>query len=124
VVETGVQVGVNQVVRVDLTLRLGAVTETIEVSTAAPLMQAETSSLGTIETERRISELPLNGRNFIQLAYLGSGANGGQTGSNVSGEVFENERASAALAAADRKLDTPFGRCGSNSGPPALSNRI
>jgi len=36
-----------------------------------PLLQTEASSLGTIETERRISELPLNGRNFIQLAYLG-----------------------------------------------------
>ena len=65
----------------------------VEVTGAAPLLQSETSSLGTIETQRRISELPLNGRDFIQLAYLGPGANGSQTGSNVSGGVFENERA-------------------------------
>ncbi len=98
VVEPGVQVGVNQIVRVDLTLRLGAVTDTIEVSTAPPLLQVESSSLGTIETERRISDLPLNGRNFLQLAYLGPGANSGATGSNVSGGVFENERANEAVS--------------------------
>src|SRR5881296_4138762 len=70
----------------------------VEVTTAAPLLQTDTSSLGTIETERRISELPLNGRNFIQLAYLGPGANSGVTNSNVSGGVFENERANEALS--------------------------
>jgi hypothetical protein len=70
----------------------------MEVTAAAPLLQTEASSLGTLETERRISQLPLNGRNFIQLAYLGPGANGGQTGSNVSGQVFENERANEAVS--------------------------
>ena len=97
-VEPNVEVGVNQVVRVNLRLQVGAVTESVEVTGAAPLLQTETSSLGTIETERRISDLPLNGRNFIQLAYLGPGANSGQSGSNVSGGVFENERANEALS--------------------------
>src|SRR5439155_20073870 len=78
-VEPSVEVGVNQVVRVNLRLQVGAVTELVEVTGAAPLLQTETSSLGTIETERRISDLPLNGRNFIQLAYLGPAANSGQT---------------------------------------------
>jgi Carboxypeptidase regulatory-like domain len=93
-----VDVSVSQSVRVDLLLKLGAASERVEVTGAAPLLQTESSSLGTIETERRISELPLNGRNFIQLAYLGPGANGGQTGTNVSGGVFENERANEAIS--------------------------
>jgi hypothetical protein len=97
-VNSKVEVGVSQVIRVDLSLQIGAVTEVVEVTGAAPLLQTETSSLGTIETEKRISDLPLNGRNFIQLAYLGPGANGGMTGSNVSGGVFENERANEALS--------------------------
>jgi hypothetical protein len=97
-VQAGVDVAVNQSVRVDLVLKLGAASERVEVTGAAPLLQTESSSLGTIETERRISELPLNGRNFIQLAYLGPGANGGQTGTNVSGGVFENERADEAIS--------------------------
>ncbi len=76
--ESSVDVGVNQVVRVDLALQVGSKTETVEVTSAAPLLQTETSSLGTIESTQRITELPLNGRNFIQLAYLGPGANGGR----------------------------------------------
>src|ERR1700693_81420 len=97
-IQEKLDVAVNQSVRVDLVLKLGAASERVEVTGAAPLLQTESSSLGTIETERRIAELPLNGRNFIQLAYLGPGANGGQTGTNVSGGVFENERANEAIS--------------------------
>src|SRR5206468_7722944 len=93
-----VEVGINQVVRVDLTLQVGATTQTLEVTGAPPLVQTETSSLGTLETTRRVVDLPLNGRNFIQLAYLGPGANAGQQGSNVSGGVFENERANEGVS--------------------------
>jgi Carboxypeptidase regulatory-like domain len=97
-IQPNVEVGVSQVVRIDLMLKLGSTSEAVEVKGTAPLLQTETSSLGTIETERRISDLPLNGRDFIQLAYLGPGANGGQTGSNVQGGVFENERANEAVS--------------------------
>jgi Carboxypeptidase regulatory-like domain len=97
-VQSSVEVGVNQTARVDIALSVGSTTESVQVTAAPPLLQTEASSLGTIETERRISELPLNGRNFIQLAYLGPGANGGQTGTNVSGGVFENERANEAVS--------------------------
>jgi hypothetical protein len=97
-IQPSVDVGVNQAARLDIALLVGSINESVQVTTAPPLLQTEASSLGTIETERRISELPLNGRNFIQLAYLGPGANGGQTGSNVSGGVFENERANEAVS--------------------------
>src|SRR5438132_2834712 len=97
-VKPNVDVCVNQVLRVDLSLQVGGANEVVEVTGVVPLLETESSSLGTQETERRISELPLNGRNFIQLAYLGPGANSGQTGSNVSGGVFENERANEALS--------------------------
>jgi hypothetical protein len=96
--QASVDVAVNQSVRVDLVLKLGSTSEKVEVTGAAPLLQTESSSLGTIETERRIADLPLNGRNFIQFAYLGPGANGGQTGTNASGGVFENERSNEAIS--------------------------
>src|SRR6516164_9175178 len=96
--QANVDVGVNQTVRVDLVLQVGATTQTVEVKGAPPLVQTETSSLGTIENQKRIVDLPLNGRNFIQLAYLGPGANSGMAGTNVSGGVFENERANEAIS--------------------------
>lgn len=68
-VQQNVEVGVNQSVKVDVVLKIGSANETVEVTSAPALLQTEQSSLGTIETERRISELPLNGRNFISLAY-------------------------------------------------------
>src|SRR5881396_1863969 len=99
-VQSNLEVGVNQVVRVDLVLQVGEIRQTVEITGAPPLLQTETSSLGTIETERRIVDLPLNQRNFIGLAYLAPGANSGQAGSNVSGETgaFENVRGNAALS--------------------------
>ncbi len=97
-VESSVDVPVNQVVKVDFALSPGSESQTVEVSAAATQLQTQSSSLGTVETTQRIAALPLNGRNFIALAYLGPGANGGQTGSNASGNVFENERADEAIS--------------------------
>ncbi len=97
-VENRVDISVNQVTKVDFALSPGSETQTVEVSAAATQLQTQSSSLGTVETTQRISELPLNGRNFIALAYLGPGANGGQTGANAAGGVFENERADNAIS--------------------------
>jgi hypothetical protein len=75
----GVQVGVNQVVRLDIELQVGSANQTIEVTAAPPILSTETSSLSTIETGQRIVNLPLNGRNFTQLAWLGPGATPGSS---------------------------------------------
>jgi hypothetical protein len=97
-VENRVDISVNQVVKVDFALSPGSENQTVEVSATATQLQTQSSSLGTVETTQRIAALPLNGRNFIALAYLGPGANGGETGSNASGNVFENERADEAIS--------------------------
>ena len=69
-----VQLGLNQVARVDLQLKVGGAGEITQVTSEAPLVATETSSLGTLETGNRIVDLPLNGRLFTQLAWLGPGA--------------------------------------------------
>jgi hypothetical protein len=56
-----VQVGVNQVVRLDIELKVGSASQTVEVTAAPPILSTETSSLSTIETGQRIVNLPLNG---------------------------------------------------------------
>ncbi len=65
---------VGQRPRVDITLQLGAVTQTVEVSAGGvQLLETQTSSMGQVIQERPIVELPLDGRNFIQLTVLSAG---------------------------------------------------
>lgn len=87
VLETG------QDFRVDISLKIGAVTETIEVEATAPLINADNASIGGVVEQRKIVELPLNGRNYLQLAQLqpnvlppvqGS-ANASRGGLNIAG---------------------------------------
>jgi hypothetical protein len=68
---------------VPITLEVGAVTEVVEVKGGAPLLEPNTSSLGTVMDQRKVEELPLNGRNPLGLANLiptvrGIGFFGGQ----------------------------------------------
>lgn len=76
---------VNQVARLDFNLKLGAQTETIEVVGAAPILDKSTSTLGTVIDSTQVANLPLNGRNFTQLATLAPGVNRGVPGGNASG---------------------------------------
>ena len=92
VLQSNVSVDVNKVVRVDLRLPLGTVTEQVEVTAAPPLVESETSSLGTVETQERIVDLPLNGRNFVQLAWLGAGANQGAQNNGPLRGTTDNNR--------------------------------
>ncbi|MEM4412682.1 MAG: TonB-dependent receptor [Candidatus Caldarchaeum sp.] len=75
---------IDQTLRLDVELRVGAVTETVTITAAPPLTDTTTTTVGEIIENRRIVELPLNGRNFMQLALLSpnvapqeQGGNGG-----------------------------------------------
>ncbi len=69
-----IELQVAQVARLDFALRVGNVSETIEVVGGAPLLDTETTELGTVIEMKRILELPLNGRNYLTLAALIPGA--------------------------------------------------
>jgi hypothetical protein len=70
---TGVVIQLGQQGRVDFTLKVGAVQETVEVSSGLPLLQTENSTIaGVVDTER-IESLPINGRRFDDLAVLTPG---------------------------------------------------
>ncbi|MGH9628897.1 MAG: carboxypeptidase regulatory-like domain-containing protein, partial [Bryobacteraceae bacterium] len=68
--QADLQLIVQQVARLDLTLEVGAVTETVEVSARAVLLESETATLGQVVSSRQITELPLLGRNPYALAML------------------------------------------------------
>ena len=72
-VRSGVTLQVAQVARVDVTLQAGQVSETVQVTGASPLLETQTSSRGSVIDQRKIVELPLNGRDYNQLALLSPG---------------------------------------------------
>ena len=69
-----VEVIVGQSARVDVALRLGETSQTIEVTSTAPLLNTESGTLGQEITNKQITDLPLNGRSYYELARLTPGA--------------------------------------------------
>lgn len=67
---TGIELQVQQTARIDFGLEVGQVTETIEVSAAAALLTTENATVGAVIEQKRITDLPLNGRNFLSLVAL------------------------------------------------------
>ena len=67
---SNVQVGVDQRVRADIKLEVGAMTESVEIVAQTPLVQTSSSDLSTTVTEEQMKRLPLNGRNFVSLTRL------------------------------------------------------
>jgi hypothetical protein len=86
---------VSQVQALNFKLTAGATDTVVEVTGAAPLVESSTSSIGEVVAGRQVTELPLNGRNFTQLALLAPGVTRGQYGNSASGvngdaETFRN----------------------------------
>ena len=88
--QSGIVLQVNQQAKLDLTLQVGQATETVEVTGTAPLLESESSSLGTVVNSKLVNQLPLNGRNFVQLATLTPGVNG--LGYSASGTIMGGSR--------------------------------
>ena len=67
---TGVELQLNENVRIDFRLKVASTQETVDVSGEAPLVDTQSAVGGEVVESRRITELPLNGRNPLQLAGL------------------------------------------------------
>jgi hypothetical protein len=74
VVRPDITLNVEQVARLDFTLEAGAVTDTVTITSDAPLLNSETSSVGQVVDNKTVVTLPLNGRNYSQLVVLAPGA--------------------------------------------------
>ena len=83
---SGVEVQVDQDVRLDASLQVGEVRQEVSVEAAAPLLQTNSSSVGSVIEERQVQSLPLNGRQFLQLALLIPGVVASPPGSRQSSE--------------------------------------
>ena len=76
--------GVSETLTQNIALAVGNVSETVEVSASSEVLQASTTELGTIVSQRAIEDLPLNGRNFTQLLTLTPGVTPVSTSQNWS----------------------------------------
>src|SRR3954468_15958772 len=81
---------VQQTARVDFSLELGTISEMATVTGVSPLVETSNASIGTVIENRRITELPLNGRNFLSLVSLTPNvsaefADAGQAGTRQGG---------------------------------------
>jgi Carboxypeptidase regulatory-like domain/TonB-dependent Receptor Plug Domain len=88
--QQNLQVSVGQALQVNIQLKPGATSETVQVTTAPPQLQTSESSVGQVVTGQTINNLPLNGRNFTFLAQLGAGVNSSQpdTRGNAASGAF------------------------------------
>ena len=85
---SGIRLQVDEVARVDATLGVGAATETVTVSGAVVPVDTETSTLKTVVDQKRIEELPLNGRNATQLMRLVVGVTADPRADVTSGTTY------------------------------------
>jgi hypothetical protein len=76
---------VSQLQALNFKLKAGSTSTTVTVTGAAPLVQTEDSSLSTVVNDRQLVDLPLNGRNFSQLALLAPGVTRGAYGGILQG---------------------------------------
>ena len=97
-----IEIQVQATVRVDGVMQLGDVGQTVEVGAQIPLLQTETYALGTVVDQRKVQEMPLNGRNVLNLVTLVPGvvaqgsALANPTGLNINS--FGNYQINGAIA--------------------------
>jgi hypothetical protein len=72
--QKGLVVNLGARLQADVALKIGDITETVEVTAATPLLESQSSSVGQVVENKTVVTLPLNGRNYSQLALLMPGA--------------------------------------------------
>lgn len=91
--------------RLDVSLVLAGTQVAVDVTSAPPMLATDTSSLSTQVDQRQVQDLPLNGRNFVQLAQLAAGANEG-TSSAISNGNRPDDRRQTSSVVANAQSDT------------------
>src|SRR5215475_11934502 len=85
-IRSGIELQVQQTARIDFGLNVGSVSQTVEVQGGAPLVNSENATVGTVIEQKRIEDLPLNGRSFVSLIALSPNVISGQTSTGGFGD--------------------------------------
>ena len=96
---------VQQVARIDMVLQVGQVSDTIEVSANPALLNTEDATVGTVIENKRIVELPLNGRNYLQLVAISPNVNVGFGNAGAIGGRMGGTRSEQQISIAGQRKD-------------------
>ncbi|HXA66003.1 MAG TPA: carboxypeptidase regulatory-like domain-containing protein [Bryobacteraceae bacterium] len=116
VVQRSVELVLDQVAKIDFQLQVGQVTQTLEVTSSAPILQTENAQLSTVMQGAAIQSLPLETRNYNQLALLMPGSvttspaafNTGQATFNSGRPYINGNREQATYYLLDGMENTEF----------------
>ena len=92
VTKSGIEVRVQDRVALDFQLQVGETSNSVSVESSVSALETETSSLGHVVEEKTIKNLPLNGRNYIQLATLAAGTSPAQNSNERNTFIANGER--------------------------------
>src|SRR6266849_8455002 len=84
ITQNDVELQIQQSARLDFTLQVGELSQTVEVSGTAALIATENATVGTVIENKRIVDMPLNGRNFLQLVSLSPNVSYGFNASQIA----------------------------------------
>src|SRR5580704_1005992 len=84
-VRPGVELHVSDVISLNFSLQVGLVTQTLTVEGGAPVVETTSSAMGGLVNRKQIQDLPLNGRNYIDLSLLQAGVTNSQNSTGTNG---------------------------------------
>jgi carboxypeptidase family protein len=100
-----VELQVQQTLRVDFALELATVSESLIVTGVSPLVETSNATVGTVIENRRIVELPLNGRNYLQLVALSPNVSAEFAGPGQAGDRQGGSRANQQLSISGQRRE-------------------
>src|SRR6266481_1047274 len=105
VIRNQIELQVQQSARVDFEMQVGQVSESIEVRSTATLLATEDATVGTVIENKRIVELPLNGRNYLQLVSLAPNVSTGFSSQGQAGARQGGIRAAQTISVAGQRTN-------------------
>jgi hypothetical protein len=105
IAQNRVELHVEETLRVSFTLELGGITETTEVTAVTSLITTENATVGTVIENRRIVELPLNGRNYLSLIALSPNVSAQFAGPGQAGDRQGGSRANQQISISGQRRE-------------------
>jgi len=116
--EPGLDLQVGQTARLDLSLQVGSTSQSVEVTAAATAVNTENATRGDVIAPNEIAEMPLNGRDFNDLAFLVAGVQPAEQSAKGSPYVVNGARADASNVTIDGLNDFNPRDAGAQARPP------